>query len=86
MVTLTRLDGSTVVLNADLIETIEAVPDTVVTLTNHKKIVVREAVPAVVERVVAYQRAVHCAEVRDLGAALTVPQEAEARVPPHQGR
>ncbi|WP_294083871.1 flagellar FlbD family protein [Sphaerobacter sp.] len=58
MVTVTRLDGSVVVLNADLIESIEAVPDTVITLVNHRKVVVREPAEVVVERVLAYQRAV----------------------------
>lgn len=60
MVTVTRLDGSVIILNGDLIETIEAVPETVVTLTTHKKVVVREAVSEVVARAIAYQRAVRC--------------------------
>ncbi|MDI3340338.1 MAG: flagellar FlbD family protein [Sphaerobacter sp.] len=58
MVTVTRLDGTVVVLNAELIESIEAVPDTVITLVNHRKVVVRESPAVVVERVLAYQRAV----------------------------
>lgn len=59
MVYATRLDGSSVVLNADLIETVEAVPDTVITLTTGRKLVVRESVAELVERVVAYKRQVH---------------------------
>ncbi len=58
MVTVTRLDGTELVLNAELIESIEAVPDTVIALTTHKKVVVREPIEVVVERVIAYQRAV----------------------------
>lgn len=58
MVTVTRLDGSVIVLNADLIESIETVPDTVITLVSHRKVVVREPAALVVERVLAYQRAV----------------------------
>ncbi len=58
MLTVTRLDGSPIVVNADLIESIEAIPDTMITLTTHKKLTVRESVAQVVERVIAYQRTV----------------------------
>jgi flagellar protein FlbD len=58
MVTLTRRDGVTIVLNAELIETIEAVPDTIITLINEKKITVDESVGEVVDQVMKYQRAV----------------------------
>lgn len=43
-------------VNADLIEMIEATPDTMVTLTTGKKILVRESVEEVIERVIAYKR------------------------------
>lgn len=56
MIELTRLGGETLVVNADLIETIEATPDTVVSLTTGRKLVVREAADEVIERVVAYRR------------------------------
>lgn len=59
MVSLTRLDGVAIVLNAELIESIEAVPDTIITLTNQKKVTVIEPVREVVERVMRYQRVKH---------------------------
>lgn len=59
MIYLSRLDGSSFVLNADRIETIEAHPDTVITNVDGKHFVVKENVDAVVARVVAYQRMVH---------------------------
>ena len=58
MLSVTRLDGSTVVLNAELIESIEAVPDTIITLTTQKKVAVMEPLMEVVDRVVRYQRKV----------------------------
>jgi flagellar protein FlbD len=58
MVTVTRLDGVTIVLNAELIETIESVPDTIITLINDKKVVVEESVAQVVESVLNYQRTI----------------------------
>ncbi|MCZ0755303.1 flagellar FlbD family protein [Anoxybacillus sp. J5B_2022] len=51
MITLTRLNGKTFTLNALYIEQVEAFPDTTITLTNGKKIVVRESVQDVVELV-----------------------------------
>ena len=59
MIHVTRLNGSEFVINAALIETIEATPDTVLTLTNEHKWVVRESVETVLERVFAYQRRIH---------------------------
>lgn len=68
MIAVTRLDGTALVLNADLIEAIEAVPETVVTLRSQKKVFVRESVAELVDRVIAYQRAVHAVEA-------TVPEQ-----------
>ena len=45
------------VLNAEIIETIEETPDTVITLTNGKKIIVEESMEDVVRQVVKYKRA-----------------------------
>jgi len=63
MIELTRINGSQVVVNAELIEFIESTPDTVVSLTSGKKVMVREDVDEVVRRVVAYQRRLRPASV-----------------------
>ena len=47
------------ILNAEVIETIEETPDTVVTLINGKKLIVDEPMDGVVRRVMAYRRALH---------------------------
>ena len=47
------------ILNAEVIETIEETPDTVVTLINGKKLSVDEPMDEVVRRVMAYRRALH---------------------------
>ncbi len=57
MIRLTRLSGEELVVNAELIETAEATPDTVVTLTTGRKVVVRESLDELIELVVAYRRA-----------------------------
>jgi len=56
VIELTRLNGSVFVLNADLIETIEATPDTVISLVTGKKYVVREKVGEVIDRIVEFRR------------------------------
>jgi flagellar protein FlbD len=58
MIALNRLGSSSVpfVLNADLIKTLESVPDTVVTLLSGEKLLVRESVDEIVERVKEYRR------------------------------
>ncbi len=55
MIELTRLNGSPIVLNSDLIKTAEASPDTMLTLINGEKLIVREEIAEVTERVLAYR-------------------------------
>ena len=58
MISLTRLNHTEVVINADLIEHIESTPDTVITLTTGATFIVCEPAADVVARAVAYQRSV----------------------------
>ena len=55
MIELTRLNGTPIVLNSDLIKTAEASPDTMLTLINGEKLIVREDCGEVTERVLAYR-------------------------------
>ncbi len=56
MITVTSLHEQPFVINADLIESIEQTPDTMIRMTTGKKIVVRESVDDVVARVVEFKR------------------------------
>jgi flagellar protein FlbD len=56
MIELTRLNGHPIIINAELIKFIEQNPDTVITLVTGDKMVVREAAPEVMHRVLAYRR------------------------------
>ena len=56
MITVTRLNGKCVVVNAELIRTVEANPDTTITLINGDHILVREPMERVVELTVEYGR------------------------------
>jgi flagellar protein FlbD len=59
MITLHRLNKQEFVLNADLIETVESTPDTLVTLLNGKKIIVRDQIQDLVGKVIAYRQLCH---------------------------
>ena len=56
MIRLTRLNETELIINAEMIEFVEAIPDTIITLQSGKKVMVREPVEAVVDRVVDYKR------------------------------
>lgn len=43
MIEITKLNGSKMLINTSLIETVEETPDTVITLTSGKKIIVKES-------------------------------------------
>ena len=60
MIVVTRLNGEPLVLNAELIELVERAPDTVVTLTTGRKLLVREPVEEIVRRVLDYKRRIYC--------------------------
>lgn len=62
MIKLTRLDGSHIYVNAELIEFLEETPDTVVSLTTGRKLVVKEPAADVSEQIIALERRIHGAD------------------------
>ena len=58
MVSVTRLDGSVIMLNVDLMVTIERTPDTLVWLTTGDRIFLRETPEEIVERITRYKQTV----------------------------
>ena len=58
MIQLTRLNNHPLSVNSDLIKFVEQSPDTVITLLNGEKIVVRENAQEVLNRVVQFRRSV----------------------------
>jgi flagellar protein FlbD len=65
VILVTRFDGSTFYINAELIRSIEHTPDTVITLTSDYKIVVRDTAEQILERIIQYQKQVHGSGVID---------------------
>ena len=55
MINVTAMNNKELILNADHIEKIEEVPETLITLTNGKKYIVLEGVEEIVEKVIIYK-------------------------------
>lgn len=56
MIKVTRLNGQLIVVNADLIEFVEEIPDTIISLTTGKKIMVQEDADDIIEKVAVFKR------------------------------
>lgn len=56
MIQLTKLNGSSLVINSDLIEFIEVLPDSLITLTTGKKIMVKEGIAEIITAIVEFRR------------------------------
>ncbi len=56
MITVTRLNGKPLVLNAELIRSVEENPDTTITLINGDHLIVREPMQQIVEKTIDYGR------------------------------
>jgi flagellar protein FlbD len=74
MIAVTRLDGSTMIVNDDQIAWIDTHPDTVISMMNGEKLLVRETPDALVERCRQFRRTVvaqgplRLANSREMGA------------------
>lgn len=56
MIKVTRINNSEIVINSDLIEFIESSPDTIISLTDGKKIIVKETPDEVINKVAMFRR------------------------------
>ncbi|MGC4375642.1 flagellar FlbD family protein [Fictibacillus sp. Mic-4] len=65
MIVLTKLNGAQFALNAIYIELVESFPDTTITLTTGKKLVVKESEQEVIEKITAYYK-----EITVIGSSL----------------
>ncbi len=64
MIELTKLNDMKFSVNAEIIEFIEETPDTVISLTTGKKIIVKESRQEVMDLVIAYKRAIFATFVK----------------------
>ena len=64
MIKVTSLHSKKFVINADLIELIETMPDTIITLTTGKKIIVRESTEEILQKVVEFKRQINPIKIK----------------------
>ncbi len=59
VISLRRLNNQPIMVNADLIESLESTPDTVVTLVSGNKLIVRDTMDEIRDRIVEYKRRIY---------------------------
>lgn len=59
MIKVSRLNNTEFILNCELIEFIEETPDTVITLTTGKKVVVKESAEEIIKKIVEYKNSIY---------------------------
>ena len=62
MIEITKMNGSKITVNADLIETVEETPDTLIALTSGKKYIVQESRKEIRALVIDYKRQIFAME------------------------
>ncbi len=73
MIPVTLADGSSILVNPERIELVQETPDTIITLADGKKLLVRESGSEIAERFHAYQRSIRVADPRFGGRRETDP-------------
>lgn len=58
MIPITKLNEQKMIINCDLIELIESTPDTTLTMTTGRKIIIKESMDAVLEMIVTYKKSI----------------------------
>ncbi|MDI3546968.1 MAG: flagellar protein FlbD [Halanaerobiales bacterium] len=56
MIKVTKINGEELVVNAELIETVKATPDTIIFLTTGRKVIVLDSIDEIIEKVITYRR------------------------------
>ncbi len=59
VIALTRLNGQPIMVNSDLIESVESTPDTVITLVSGNKLIVRDSMDTIQDRIVEFKRKIY---------------------------
>ena len=59
MISITKLNESELIINCDLIEFIEATPDTTITMTTGRKVIAKESIDEIIDRIIDFKRQIH---------------------------
>jgi len=56
MITVTKLNDREIIINDDYIECIEANPDTTITMTTGRKIIAKESIDDIIDKIIEYRQ------------------------------
>jgi flagellar protein FlbD len=73
MIKVTRLNDSILMVNVEMIQSLKAIPETVITFTNNDKIMVKEPIEEVSQKIVDYQRTINSKMVNGDGPSPDIP-------------
>jgi flagellar protein FlbD len=73
MIKVTRLNDSVLMVNVDRIQSLQAIPETVITFTNNDKIMVKEPLEEVSQKIVDYQRTINSKSLNADGPFPDIP-------------
>ena len=59
MIRVKKINGEEIVINAELIETVEARPDTTISMATGNKIIVKDTVSEVIQKIIEYRQLVN---------------------------
>ena len=59
MIVVTKLNDQQLYINSDYIECIEAIPDTTITMTTGRKIIAKEPIDDVIDKIIDYKRKIY---------------------------
>jgi flagellar protein FlbD len=76
MIQLTRLNGNPLMINSDLVKTVEASPDTMLTLITGEKLIVSEECQEVMKRILAYRTGLLAQVAQKLGSGVDLARVA----------
>jgi flagellar protein FlbD len=80
MILLTKINNAPIAVNCDLIQYIEETPDTIITMTTGDKVVVRQSMVEIIEKIVHYRR-----RIRGLVKVESEKEEGRGRTVPEIG-
>lgn len=59
MIKVTKINGERFVINSDLIEFIDQKPDTIISMTSGKKVIITESIDEVIKLIIEYRKSLN---------------------------
>jgi flagellar protein FlbD len=81
MIKVTRLNDAVLMINVEMIQSLQATPDTVITFTNHDRLMVKEPLEEISQRIVEYQRAVNSKYFSEAGNLQDISRSIPEKIP-----